>query len=221
MKKNKIAFILNVLIVLMVSFASLMMFTGIKITHGVEPVLESTGLSIFRFFTVDSNLFQSIMSLIFACYEYKLIKGKISYISKKLYILKFMSTVAVCLTFLVVLFYLGPIAKGGLLSLLRNSNLFLHLLVPVTSIICFVFFESSNKLKAKDTFYGLVPVMIYAVYYLSNVLIHMEDGKVSPKYDFYWFVQSGVKTVFIVIPVMLIFTYLISFVIWKYHSKFD
>lgn len=48
-----------------------------------------------------------------------------------------------------------------------------------------------NNLKLKDTFLALTPVIVYALYYLTNVLIHIENHKVSPEYDWYWFVQDG------------------------------
>ena len=216
MKKYKISFVFNIIIVLMVVFASFAMFTGFKFMHGMEPVLESTKLGMFRFFTVDSNMFMGIVSLLFIIFEYRLFKNKIS-IPKWLYILKLMATCGVALTFLVVFLYLGPIFEGGIKGLLMNSNLFFHFLIPVFSIITFIFFEKNNLLFFKDSFYGMAPCLVYSVYYIINVLIHVENGKVSPEYDWYWFVQNGIWTAFIVVPVILLFTYLISLFLWRFN----
>ena len=193
--KRKISFVLNIIIVLMVVVASIIMFTGFKFMHGPTPILESTKLGMFRFFTVDSNLFMGIVSLIF-------IIGMLKYkeIPKWMYILKFMGTCGVTLTFVVVFVYLGPIAKDGIISLLQNSSLFFHLLIPIVSIITFCFFENTKLLSFKESFYGLVPCLLYSLYYVTNILVHMENGKVSTKYDWYWFVQNGVWTAFIVAP---------------------
>ncbi len=222
MKKNKnlkISLVLNIIIVLMVLLASIMMFTGFKFMKGTEPVLETTKLGMFKFFTVDSNIFMGVMAFLFALKEIKVLKKEEKEISRLYYLLKFMATVSVGLTFVVVFVYLGPICKGGVLVLLRNSNLFYHLLVPVFSIITFIFFERNDKLSFKYSFYGLFPMTLYGLFYITNVLIHMQDGKVSTKYDFYWFVQEGVWTAFIVVPIIVVITYFISVVLWSINRK--
>ena len=160
-KRNmKISIILNVIIPIMIVFSCIMMFTGFKIFNGPEPVLESTGFSIFRFFTVDSNLFMAIVAGIFAYYEYKLLIGTIKKIPRFVNILKLMSTVGVALTFIVVFVYLGPIAKDGLLSLLRNSNLFLHLLMlPYTLYKALMLHTFHNLLVSKHLYFYLLFVL--------------------------------------------------------------
>lgn len=212
--KKKLSLILNIIIVILTIFASILMFTGIKITHGAEPILEVSKIEMFKFFTVDSNIFMGIIALIYAIKE---ITNK--EITKIMYKLKLMATTAVSLTFIIVFTYLGYIAKDGLISLLQNSNLFFHLVIPVLSIITFTLFEKTNKLKFKDSIYGIIPTIIYAVLYLTNILIHMENGKVSPVYDWYWFVQNGVKTAIIVAPMIILISYIISLILWKINRK--
>ena len=58
---------------------------------------------------------------------------------------------------------------------------------------------------------------MYGLYYLINVLIHMDNGIVSPIYDFYYFVQNGVWTSIIVVPVMFIISYIISLILWRFN----
>ena len=102
--------------------------------------------------------------------------------------------------------------------MLMNSNLFFHLIVPAVSILNFVFFEKTNKLRFKHTFYGIIPTIMYGMYYIINVLIHTENGITSPIYDWYWFVQNGVWTVIIVAPMIIVITYSISLVLWKMNK---
>ena len=212
MKKKSL--ILNIVIVLLTIFASILMFTGIKITHGAEPILETTKLGMFKFFTVDSNIFMGLTSLLFIIKEIKNEE-----ITKNMLRLKLMSTTAVSLTFVIVFTYLGPISKDGIISLLQNSNLFFHLVIPVLSIITFTLFEKTNKLKIKDTLYGIISTIIYATLYLINIIIHIENGKVSPVYDWYWFVQNGLKTAIIVAPMIILISYVISLILWKLNKK--
>ena len=212
--KKKISLILNILITLLTIFASIIMFTGIKITHGAEPLLETSKIGMFKFFTVDSNLLMGFASLIFVILQ---ITNKET--TKNMYRLKLMAATSVGLTFLTVFTYLGPISPQGIKSMLQNSNLFFHLIIPVLSIINFTIFERTNKLKMKDTLYGIIPTIIYAVLYITNLLLHLENGKVSPIYDWYWFVQNGIKNAIIVAPTIMFISYIISLVLWKLNKR--
>ena len=212
--KKKIALILNSIITILTIFASIIMFTGIKITHGAEPVLETTKLEMFKFFTVDSNMLMGLTALLFT-----IIQITKKEITKNMYRLNLMATTSVGLTFLVVFTYLGQISPGGIKSMLQNSNLFFHLIIPVLSIINFTIFEGTNKLKIKDTLYGIIPTVIYAALYVTNLLLHVENGTVSPIYDWYWFVQNGIKYAIIVAPMIILISYIISLILWKLNKR--
>ena len=51
------------------------------------------------------------------------------------------------------------------------------------------------------------------------MLIHIENGRVSPVYDWYYFVQGGIINAVIVLPLMLTISYLISLLLWKFNRK--
>ncbi len=209
----KISLLFNIIIIILVIAACVIMFTGFQFMEG-DLVLDVSGFGMLQFFTVDSNILMGLVALIFAVKEINILKGKLGSISTKLYIFKLMGTVGVTVTFLTVVCYLGQIVNGGLIMLLKNSNLFFHLIIPVLSIITFVCFERTDKIKFKNSLWGIIPVCIYALVYLTNVLIHVENGAVSPKYDWYWFVQGGLYQAFFVLPLMLIGTYIVSIGLW-------
>ena len=218
-RKRKLSRLMYGMIFIMTVFATIIMFSGYQFMKSYDVGLESTRLGMFRFFTVDANLFMGIVSLIFMIEETKVLKGKQKEIPRLAYLLNLMSTTAVTLTFTVVFLYLGPISKYGIKSMITNSNLFFHLLIPLLSILNFIFIEENEKLEKKDTIYGMLPTIIYALYYLINVLIHMENGKVSPIYDWYWFIQNGVWTAIIVIPIIFLLTYMIAITLYIGNKK--
>ena len=129
------------------------------------------------------------------------------------------ATVSVSLTFFVVFAIFGFMARGGHLGLLRNSNLFFHLIIPVISILNFVIFEKNNILKFKHIFIGLLPTFLYEIYYTINILVHMKNGAVSLKNDWYSFAQNGLLRTILVAPMMLGITFCLSLVIWKLNKK--
>ena len=136
----KISLVLNIITLIMVVLATIFMVTGFKFMANTY-VLESTGLESLKFYTVDSNILVGLASLILIIYEYLLLKKKIKKIPKYVYIIKYIATVAVSLTFLVTLLYLSPLYGSKFLFLYQNSNLLFHLLVPLLSFISFVFYE--------------------------------------------------------------------------------
>jgi len=218
MKEVKISMAINMIIVILTIIACSIMFSGFKFMEG-DIVLETTKIGMLKFFTVDSNIFMGIIAFLFSIMEIKILKGKKLDISIRAYIFKLMATVSVGVTFFTVIIYLGQIVEGGVFTLLKNSNLFFHLIIPVLSIINFCIFEKTDKIKFKYTVFGTVPVILYSIFYITNIVIHLENGKVLPIYDWYWFVQGGMWQLFIVPPFMVLCTYIISFGLWRINKK--
>lgn len=217
-RKLKMSFIINILIFVLTVVSTIFMLVGFQFM-GYEEALTATKIEAFKFYTVDSNILMGTMALIFAIYELQFFKSKKNEIPNKVYILKLVATVGVVLTFLTTVIYLAPFAPNGYFSMFKNSNLFYHLIIPLLSIITFTIFESTDKIKFKDTFVGIITMFIYSIFYLVNVLIHVENGKVEIMYDWYGFVQNGLQAAFVVIPIMYLITYFISCSLWFLNKK--
>ena len=216
MKKIKISIILNSIIFILVTLGTIFMMTGFKFMAQSET-LSVTKLGVFKFFTVDSNIFFGIVSLIFLIYEILLIKKKIKKIPIVIYVLKLISTAAVVLTFTVTLCYLVPTSEYSWLFFYQNSNLFFHLIVPILGIITFIFFDYYQEIPYKYTFYSLLPMFLYSIYYSSNIFLHIKNGNILPKYDFYGFLRNGTNLIFIVVIIMILLTYTIGYTLWKFN----
>lgn len=217
MKKNTISFILNCIIFLFVLIGCIFMFTGFEFM-GHEELLVSTKFEMFKFFTVDSNILMGVCALIFGFYDYKVITRKIKEIPSMIYLLKLVSTVGVALTFVVTAFYLAPISKNGYFTLFRNSNLFFHFIVPFLSVITFVFFDNTTKIKFKHNFLSLIPFLLYSIFYLGDIIIHWNGG-VSPKYDWYYFAQGSIFSIIVVAISISLVVYLISLLLYFFNKK--
>lgn len=215
----KISLAFNILIVIMTIFALSVALSGFKFMHGYEKRAELTGVQAFGYFTVQSNVFMAIVALFFAIKEIKLLKGKITKIPFKYYILKMIAVTAVGLTFVVVFIIFSILLKNGLLSLLKNGNLFFHFIIPVTSILNFIVFEKTEDIKYKHIFYGLIPTFLYEIFYTINVLLNMKDGKVSPAHDWYYFTQNGLIIAISIPFIMLGITYIIALIVWRLNKK--
>ncbi len=217
--REKISIILNSLIFIFTLFATISMIIGFKFMGAFE-VLSSRNFQSFRFFTVDSNVFAGLISLAYVIYKCTA-KGKArDTLPRAFYILKLAATTGVTLTLMVTTFYLAPTSNGQFLRYFMNSNFFMHLVTPLLCIVSFVFFEASDSEKLVITIPGILPMLLYSFYYTPNILIHLDNGKVDPAYDWYHFLAGGLNTIWFVIPILYISTWIFAFGLWAANKKF-
>lgn len=215
-KKLKISMALNCLIFLFTVFATVSMLTGFEFMSK-ENIFTSSSYKAFKYFTVDSNVFAGLISLIYMIYLCLFSKGKIKELPKCLHYLKLAATTGVTLTMMVTLCFLAPRA-ASYFALFMNANLFMHLVTPLFCIISFAFFEPA-KLSFKESFLGTGPMILYALYYIPNILLHLDNGKVSPMYDWYGFLLGGLNTIWFVIPFILLLTWLFAICLWFVNKR--
>lgn len=209
MKKVKISFIMNLLIFILVVIGCICMFCGIKFMPASSLILANSKLEMFKYYTVDSNIFVGLVSLILLIYESRYLNNK-KFIPRWVYVLKFISTASITLTFVTTLVFLTP--QYGFYEMYNNSNLFFHLIVPLLAIISYVFFEKYDN-EYIDSFFGVVPMMIYSIYYIYNIVSHLSNGGLSVKYDFYGFLFGNINNAFIVVPLVITITYFMGFML--------
>ncbi len=124
---------------------------------------EKLGAS-FRFFTVLSNLFCALSSLMLILCEL------FNAMPTWAVVLKYMGTAAVTVTLLTVFLFLLPVSKNveGLLG--TWPELIMHLFTPVLAIVSFLCFENKG-LSAWVIPLGLLPVVLYGLVYFNRVVV--------------------------------------------------
>ncbi len=211
MRQLKKAYFLNLCIVCLEILSVGWMFSGLRIPGtGSGAALSASRFAILRYFTVDSNILMGIVALIMLLDLRRIIRGELDALPRRDYVLALMGTVGVTLTMLVTVFYLAPTIDNGWFVCFNNSNLFLHVINPLFSIVAFLCYERTNRLSLKDALWGLLPMCIYAVPYVTVCIINSSNGYVLPGYDIYGFFGFGLLSGFIVFPIILIFTFGIS-----------
>ena len=174
--------VLNVLIFVFTAYSLFLCF--------YEPAsgeFTSDGLKAFRYFTVDSNVFCALASLVLIVADLRLLSKNSGQLPAWLLIFKFMGTAAVALTLLTCALYLKDLA-GGFGNLIRGKELFMHLLTPAAAVLSFVVFEHGAPLKLWTVFLPLIPVAVYGAVYFYKVLAVPKDY--GGWQDFYHFVRN-------------------------------
>ena len=217
-KREKVAVVLNCIIFIFTLFATIAMIIGFHFMGDIK-VLSSRNFKAFKYFTVDSNVFAGLISLVFVIYKLCCPQKKTE-LPVALYILKLAATTGVTLTMMVTVFFLAPRSTTTYFDYFKNSNLFMHLLTPLVCIISFIFFEPAEKQKFPLSFTGVIPMVLYAFFYIPNVLLHLENGKVLGAYDWYGFLFAGLNTIWFVIPLLLVVTWIFALGLWALNRKF-
>ena len=141
--------------------------------YALVLVFTARGFSPLQYYTVDSNILACISSV--ALVLSLLIKGK-----TPLWVHRFRYYASACIgvTFVVVLVILIPAAGFSTIPsmLFEGTNLWQHTVCPLLCLISFLFFEKEEKLEEQQTFYALIPTMIYGVVALIFNIVRVISG---------------------------------------------
>ena len=119
--------------------------------------------SIFLYFTIQSNIWIALVCLGFLLYDL-LRRGRRRFGAPP-YILKFMCTGAILLTFFVFAVLLAPIMPKS--YLLSPSNMLLHDVTPLLALADFVLCDDGYAGETRHTLFGAILPLAYAVFALS------------------------------------------------------
>ena len=165
MKNNKLfiaSFILNILTFLLVLVGVIVMITiGSK-------ALGETNITVFKYFTFQSNIFMGAVALVYAIYQLLIILNKRDKLPHVLLVFNHVGVTAVGLTFLIVIFFLAP--GYGFDKMYNNANLFFHALVPIVAMINYMFLEKECSFKFINTLFSIIPSLLYGIVYFIVVV---------------------------------------------------
>ena len=201
--RMKIAIPLNLILTALVLYSWLTMFTG----HDTGTMLTSIRLRSLKYFTLDSNLFAAATALI-AVYFEVFHRGDMPVWVRSI---KLAGAVSVAVTFLTVVVYLGP--RYGYRSMYAGVNLHLHLTAPLLAIVIFCALEGSHALSFRHTFLAVIPVLIYAAFYLGNILIN-GVGSGAGTNDWYGLMYWGLSMAPVVVAVFASAAWILALILW-------
>ena len=152
---------------------------------------------LFRYFAVISNVLCAVVSLTV------FINCLTGTLPPVVSVLKYIGTVAVTITLVTVLVFLGP--NIGYKKLLSGPDFFLHLACPVLAIGSYCLWDKTYMGFGK-VFLGIVPMLLYGILYLYKAIISKAWE------DFYGFNKTGKWPVSFIL--MTDGAFLISVVLW-------
>ena len=197
------AILVNILIPILAFGSWGVMVTG----RDTGSILTSARFISLKYFTIDSNLLMGLASLCILPWQIRSLADENVQIPLPAFVLKLTGTTSVSLTFLVVMVFLGPVF--GYPGMFKGANLYLHLVVPVLAILIFCLTEGTDRLMLRHTVIAAIPMLIYGLIYLGNILIN-GVGQWPNTNDWYGFTMWGVPAGFLVYIVIALVTWLIA-----------
>jgi len=148
------------------------MTTGLAFTISAD---DFTGRgTTFLYFTTQSNIWIGITCLLFAVLMIIGLRSKKSLLKNWMFTIKFIFTVAITLTFLVMALLLTPdmIASGYGDFFFTPGNIFPHYITPILAVIDFLFFDTVWQSRWTHS----ILAAIMPVYYLIFAFICSISG---------------------------------------------
>lgn len=158
MKNKKLFsyFIINLIIIISTTLGILWSTFGGK----------NISLTTYLFYTTQSNILVMALSIIFAIKQYKQLKGKEVAYSSNLMLIKYISTIAITITFIVYSGLLLPeiIAKKEFERFFTVNNFTLHYITPILAIVSFFVFDKNYLPKTKHAFLTIIAPLVYFIF---------------------------------------------------------
>ena len=167
----------------------------------------------FIFYTEDSNILSACICAMVAVGQLVCIfTGK--ELPRWLHTLKYIATCCLTMTFLTVVFVLGPYCadQGGVVFLRTESSmLYHHLLNPLCAFVSFVLLEREPKLPARCVPLALVPTMLYG----SVALWANYQRLITGPYPFLLVYQQTTRQTVLWCAAILAMNLLYAWLVWR------
>ena len=167
----------------------------------------------FIFYTEDSNILSACICVMVAVGQLVCIfTGR--ELPRWLHTLKYIATCCLTMTFLTVVFVLGPYCadQGGVVFLLTESSmLYHHLLNPLCAFVSFVLLEREPKLPARCVPLALVPTMLYG----SVALWANYQRLITGPYPFLLVYQQTTRQTVLWCAAILAMNLLYAWLVWR------
>lgn len=166
-------------------------------------------LESFIYYTILSNLFALIVSIIYFYYSYQ------KKIPKVINILRLSSVLSLAVTFLVSLFILLPSFNFNFKLMYGGMNLFLHFVCPVLLLVIYLIYDKKNKLTKKDMMLANMLTFVYGAIMVPLNIIKVIEGP----YPFLMVYKQSIFMIIIWLIVIVGGTTLLGFLLYKIKKK--
>lgn len=185
-----------------------LVLTSGSVIYGVVTDTPETVKTEFEWFTIDSNLFMTLATMMIIPFAIEGIQKKRLTYPKWAQRIHYAGVINTTLTMVFVLFVISwydPLLAFG------EENFFLHIVCPLLVLISFFMVESVHPLTRVDNIRSLFPFAVYAALYIINVVF-------LKKWDDHYMLNTFLPF-YISLPLVTTLIYVIGWVIRIVHNR--
>lgn len=185
-----------------------LVLTSGSVIYGVVTDTPEIVKTEFEWFTIDSNLFMALATMMIIPFAIEGIQKKRLTYPKWAQRIHYAGVINTTLTMVFVLFVISwydPLLAFG------EENFFLHIVCPLLVLISFFMVESVHPLTRVDNICSLFPFAVYAALYIINVVF-------LKKWDDHYMLNTFLPF-YISLPLVTTLIYVIGWVIRIVHNR--
>jgi len=185
-----------------------LVLTSGSVIYGVVTDTPETVKTEFEWFTIDSNLFMTLATMMIIPFAIEGIQKKRLTYPKWAQRIHYAGVINTTLTMVFVLFVISwydPLLAFG------EENFFLHIVCPLLVLISFFMVESVHPLTRVDNIRSLFPFAVYAALYIINVVF-------LKRWDDHYMLNTFLPF-YISLPLVTTLIYVIGWVIRIVHNR--
>lgn len=176
--------------------------------NGARPI------DLFQYFTIDANAITAFASSMIIPYAIDGFRKKRFYCPKWAMLFYYSGTVC---TTLIMLFAVFVISRIDMVNAFGGYNFYLHVICPIMILLSFFLIESYYRLTIKEAVLTIIPIFIYAIVYIYEVVIIGENR--GGWQDIYYFTKNAHFIVSFI--AMMIMSLLVAFALRALYNKLN
>jgi len=176
------------------------------------------GVLAFRAFTVDGNLFTTLVTIAAVFFNLKALKTKDDLSSKRLFYFELASAVTEAVIFIVVMIGYLPIFDDN--PTITPYHMFcLHVAIPVLAVVRFIVFEKPQGIiKPNKLLIGAIPIAVYGIGVITAIKVKLLPISLVP-YSFLNFEDNFLWFAVFALVVIPTFGYLWSWMFYRLNIR--
>ncbi len=124
--------------------------------NAMNPFAYMSSHTIWMYFTVQSNLWVAVMSVLGI-----IVLGSRIQVGRWYGVVHLVTTIAITLTGLVYCFVLAPVRGEGAFCM---SSILTHIVVPLVAVFDFFLCSPTYRFRLTDAFYPMIPIVVYVLF---------------------------------------------------------
>jgi len=203
-KRCVVALVLCILVIF-ASYANLL----ISLTY-YENSESYLGLQSMRYFTNEASTILGIVTILCIPFQIEGLRKHNYHLPRWLVNILYVFVCTITITFSMALTVILPY-NGFYFTYVKAYAFLPHFLMPILSMVMFVFINDDHEIKKNMIFYSLIPLILYATMYMKNVFINNEW---EDHYHIAGIIPVWLSIVFVVSSYILI-----AILLRRFHNK--